>query len=190
MALVDITNKIIAEAEAVVAEIKRETATKVAQIAELSEQKLAEQKRAKIAQLDAQIASAQKVALSKARRDARSVVDNARRTMIDEVLTGATAQIADLDDETYGQWIGKLLNTIPTSERETIAQVFAPEMRLTITQKICAQYQISAPVSADEAISAGLRLESDTLAFDMTAKQFVNDTKSELEPMIANKLFS
>ena len=190
MALVDITNKIAAEARVRVAEIERETATKVAQIAEEYAEKLANDKRKCISELDATIAAAQKVALSRARRDARGIADKARRTMIDKALTESRSQIAQMDEASYRQWIGALVDTVPESEFAQITQVFAPSARLEVTKEVCAQHKLTAPVVADDSIDAGLRLESEQVAYDLTVARLLGDQRSELEPVIADKLFS
>ncbi len=190
MALVDITNKIAAEAKVRAAEVARATAAEVAQIAEQSAQKLTAAKRAKISELDATIASAQKVALSRARRDARSVIDSAQRTMIDDVFGEALAQIAGSDDVKYKQWIGGLLETLSDTERAGIAQVFAPTARVEITKEVCAAQGVDAEIVADDEVVAGMRLESETVAYDMTVERLLGDARSELEPVVAGKLFS
>lgn len=185
MALVDITNKIIADAEVQARDIvlcAEEDAKARLVDAETRAQEYEEAARTGI---ERTLQDNERKISASATHEVKMSLENVRAEGIDTAFTRAQSAITALDDAAYGALIEKLLETLPEG---THGSAYVPESRIAVTQKTVAKKGFDLALKPGN-IAGGLRIESDTCDFDLSVESLLAQVREQHEVVIAETLF-
>jgi len=189
MALHDITQKILDDANAEAQRIRRDAKAQIKRIIADAEAQKKARERASDQETERIIAQRERAALSRARRGAQQAIAAAKRAAIDDVLARVRAAIVDADDARYAQFLTRFIAAVPEGERGAISAVRVPPQRRAVTQDVLAKTGITAPLTDDATIDAGVVLVGADADYDLTLARVLADRARELEAQITQKLF-
>jgi vacuolar-type H+-ATPase subunit E/Vma4 len=154
MALEDLTKKILADAEAHLARTRAHATETVARMkAEASTAEVRE--RAEYAQETKRLCEKQTtLATQRAQQEARTLVENAKRALLNETFQNALASIVETADAEYVRYIEPLLKQLLDCKEE-IHTVCVPPSRIAITKSVCERLGLTATVEPRGDIQAG-----------------------------------
>lgn len=186
MALVDITNKIITDAETEAKRIVSHAESEAARIRAEAE------KHADTSEHDAKVHiektlqdNERKIAAS-ATQEVKMSLEAFRSEGIATVFERAQNSVVQLDDAAYEAFLHKLVESLPNDLHGT-AEV--PEARIAITKKVVAAKGLDLSVTAGD-VSAGLKIESDVCDFNLTIESLLARIREQYEVAVAEILFT
>ncbi|MEX0930344.1 MAG: V-type ATP synthase subunit E family protein [Candidatus Paceibacterota bacterium] len=187
MALTDITQKILADAQTQASEIKKDTATQVAVIErETSEQKNA-LKREHDAAVERDKEHRRRQERARAEQAKKRAVEVTKRENIDSVFTDVKEKLAQLPGEEYQKLITSLLNELPDDATGTL---YAPATRIPETKEALATARRSGlSLTEDADLEGGFRITGERADYDYSFERLIEDIRDRQELAVAQALF-
>ncbi|MEX1026952.1 MAG: V-type ATP synthase subunit E family protein [Candidatus Paceibacterota bacterium] len=187
MALPDITQKILDEADRRVKEIQNDTAEEVAEIERETREKKDALKHDYDQALERDKDHLRRQARSHAEQAKKRAVETSKRQHIDRVFTEVTERLAKLPRDAYQALITSLLQELPSGTRGTL---YAPATRIAETDKALATAGIrDLSLEEDVSMTGGFRITGASADYDYSFERLVEDARDEHELTVAQTLF-
>jgi len=186
MALADLTKKIIEDAEAESVRIIKNGEEKAAGILARAKEKRSALQKEYAQKLDHTLKDNESRVASSAEKDARRLIDEAKRALIEEVFDGIFENLVSLPDDEYEKILLPYIKSLP---KDTHGTITAPENRIEITKKIFKNSQIDAEIKTSGSFLGGCIVSSPKHEYDFTFENILRGHRQDLEPEIARILF-
>lgn len=183
MALQDIINKILEEASVEAETIKSEYKEK-AEVVKEKAVKVGEEKLKQVLKKGEEaIASVKEKADSMARRESKTLIQDAKRQVVDAALEKFVLSLEQLPDEDYAKVLVAMTSGLPKMEG---GRFVIPKGKKAVTAKTLGEDK---NYEESDEIKGGFVFISDTVEIDMTFSQLVkSEYRSELEIYFGGQL--
>lgn len=182
-----LVEKIKADTDALVAEIQATNKKEVSVIEQETAHKLVVLTEAHNVAIKKQHDQLELVAVSRARQKGRISVQQAKRDQIDEIFNEVEAELIAQPADSYVAYFTKMVTeTMPSGVVVTAIQ--APVGREDETKQILNKREISAPVTTNPEIKAGIVIETTEGVYDVTLARLMKEKRAELEMEVVKKV--
>lgn len=181
--------KIKAEVASDVAQIKESREAELAKIQHETELALEAKRTAQQASLEKELAHLELVAIAKAKQTGNIAVQVAKRTAIDALFSELVETLAQQPADGYVKTFAAHATRILPPNISAIS-VQAPKNRLAETESILKELGITATVTPNDAIGAGLIVYTADGVYDVTLNRIIEEKRPELEMEIVNTVMA
>jgi len=189
MALEDLVQKITADAQAHAERVIANATITVAQIATRAAQDEEAARKAFREETERQLQKEKALTLERAHQEARALVEQAKRTVLNQTFAKALRAAAHASDAEYEQNLAKPATLIAES-REVMRVAYAPKDRVELTKRALAAAGIATSVEARDDIQGGFVAVGDACEYDARFEQLIAQTQRKHESEIATMLFT
>ncbi|PCI29476.1 hypothetical protein COB55_02070 [Candidatus Wolfebacteria bacterium] len=119
-------------------------------------------------------------------QDAKKKIGTKKASLITDVFSEVEETIVKGSDSDYAKFIASLLGDLPSG---ITAVIYAPENRQKITADACKSHGITVQDVIVGEFSAGLRIVSDEFEYDMTLGSILKGIREKEDVTVANILF-
>ncbi len=188
MALADIINKIISDAEASAKEVSASADAAVSEIRSRTKRAIVEYERRQTKVLEAELKHRRKTALSRASRKAGLILSRARRQAVEKVLSEVEREIVD-NEKFYLDFLRLATASLgkdfrPSSEK---AVWYLPAAVGEMTRRFLEENNLASDEDEfveDGNIKAGFKVDLPRVSYNLTLERFLADRRDELEPFV------
>ncbi len=177
MALNDITQKIAEAAQERAKEIVSEARAQEREIVDAATQTCADTAAAREAEQKEEFARFERMEMSQARRQARTLRAAARRAVLDRAFNDVLQMLRD-DASAMRSFLAERIASVPASDIRAIR--VAPAHR-EIAAELCASHGITIPCTEDEAVPDGMIVETETVTYDLTLTRAAEDARPRMD---------
>jgi len=190
MSLNDLTNKILADADAEVAALRTRTDDTIASIKAEADQIVRERTAHAKVQLDKRIEAQAFHAKQATAHERRLILETVKRRVLDEAFSEACRHMNGADAPTYEAYLTPLLESVLKDAGDQITHLRVSRDRLESTQAVLARLNQSFEIMADDMMHGGFIATGHACEYDMRFEQLIRATQRACEPEIASKLFT
>jgi len=187
MALADITEKILIDAQKRADDILADAGHKAEEIHENTENLKHELAKEGEASLEKTLTENEKRVTSAALQETKLELERTKREMVDEVFSSALKHLCSLADKEYESFLVSLMEKIP---KHISGVITAASGKISITEKAVKSAGIDARVKEEGGFEGGFLFTGEKFEYNATFERIVEDTKGELEIEVARILFN
>jgi len=186
MALRDITEKILADAQGRAKDIAIKSEEESKDLKKKSEEKLREIAKEQEVAVLRQIKEIERSSFSIAQHGANMSLETEKRKAVDRVFSLALEGLLALPEKEYQLLISKHIKSLP---KLSDAVFIVPEERLRVTKEVFSDVGVSGEVNTTKEFKGGYKVSSSTFEINMSFEHLLKDSKSNLEIDVARILF-
>jgi vacuolar-type H+-ATPase subunit E/Vma4 len=181
--------KIKQDAAATIAEIKASETAEAEGIQRETEAAIVALTKAHTEALRKKQAQMELVAVSRAKQAGNIAIQTAKRNQIDTIFADVRKELEGQSDEAYVTFFQKYVGEIVPKE-VVVTAVEAPATRQDVTKKILCNLGLSAEVTTNTDIKAGLIVKAGDGVYDITLDRLMGEKRAELEMIVVNKVMT
>ncbi len=187
MPIVDITNKILADASEEAGSIIKNTETKVSELSDATKILKENTKKESVQKTNRILEENERRIVSAAEQEVKLKADNAKRTAVDIVFENTLKQLLSLPSKEYEEVILSLLNELPEN---TNGEIIAPKERKIETESALKKAKLKYEVEATNKFKGGFILLGENFESNFVFEEILRNKKSALEVEVARILFN
>ncbi len=187
MPIVDITNKILADASKEAESIIKNAETKVSEILDTTETIAENTKKEYTQRTDKVLAENEKRIISVAEQEVKLEIDRAKRTAVDTVFENTLKQLLSLPSKEYEEMILSLLNELPENAN---GKIVAPKERKKETENALKKANLKYDIETTNEFKGGFIFLGENFESNFVFEEILRNKKSALEIEVAHILFN
>lgn len=186
MALNDITNKILEEAEVKKHQVEKETDALIKEIEKEEEEEILELEERHQTKLEREKRHKKQKAESRVGQKIKLIKESIRQKHVNKVFDDVYQNLVNLPAQEYKAMISSLLKEVPKTMQGVIK---VPDSRLEETKQVLQEQNLSFGVESDSDLEGGFQILGDKNNFNYSFERIVSGARDNYELEIADLLF-